>query len=188
MPETDWYEIVDRSDSKPNDIRQGDILLDCPVYSIDEVPPTPPDGFAPLVNILRLDLVVVTQSCDLKQDKVDQVLLAQVSAWKKLVDESDPANSFIRSSEFRKKLVDGVVPGYSLLSKCDAPVEFPWSVVNFHKLYVLPKSYLRSLASVRSPRLRLQPPYLEHMSQAFARYFMRVGLPHQLEAFIKEGK
>lgn len=28
--------------------------------------------------------------------------------------------------------------------------------------------------------LRLLPPYREHLSQAFARYFMRVGLPQDL--------
>ena len=80
MPEADWYEIVDGSNSNPGDLHQGDILLDCPVYSIDDVPPSPADGFAPLVDISRLDLVIVTQSCDLKQEKVDRVLLAQVSA------------------------------------------------------------------------------------------------------------
>lgn len=29
----------------------------------------------------------------------------------------------------------------------------------------------------KKQRLRLLPPYREHLSQAFARYFMQVGLP-----------
>jgi hypothetical protein len=37
------------------------------------------------------------------------------------------------------------------------------------------------------PRLRLRSPYREHLAQAFARYFMRVGLPHDARAFEKEG-
>jgi hypothetical protein len=129
----------------------------------------------------------MTQSCDLINDKVEQVLLAQVSAWKNLVVESADTNPAVKGKEFRKKLVDGVLPGYSLLSKTDGPVALPWSVVNFHKLYVLPKPYVRALAAARSPRLRLRPPYLEHLSQAFARYFMRVGLPHPLHDFVKDG-
>jgi hypothetical protein len=36
-------------------------------------------------------------------------------------------------------------------------------------------------------RMVLPPPYREHLAQAFARYFMRVGLPHDAKAFEKEG-
>jgi hypothetical protein len=28
------------------------------------------------------------------------------------------------------------------------------------------------------------PPYREHLSQAFARYFMRVGLPSDIPSFL----
>ncbi len=41
--------------------------------------------------------------------------------------------------------------------------------------------FLESLLKQRGqPRLRLLPPYREHLSQAFARFFMRVGLPVQV--------
>ena len=36
---------------------------------------------------------------------------------------------------------------------------------------------VRELAASQGPRLRLNPPYREHLAQAFARFFMRVGLP-----------
>jgi hypothetical protein len=37
---------------------------------------------------------------------------------------------------------------------------------------------LQSLLKARAiPRPQLLPPYREHLSQAFARFFMRVGLP-----------
>jgi hypothetical protein len=32
-------------------------------------------------------------------------------------------------------------------------------------------------------RLRLLPPYREHLSQSFARFFMRVGLPVDIPSF-----
>ncbi len=32
-------------------------------------------------------------------------------------------------------------------------------------------------------RLRLLPPYREHLAQGFARFFMRVGLPVDIPAF-----
>ena len=33
------------------------------------------------------------------------------------------------------------------------------------------------------PRGRLQSPFLEHLSQAFARFFMRIGLPSTVPEF-----
>lgn len=47
-----------------------------------------------------------------------------------------------------------------------------------HYVYSVPRSFLESLLKQRmQSRLRLLPPYREHLSQAFARFFMRVGLP-----------
>ena len=51
-------------------------------------------------------------------------------------------------------------------------------VVDFHYVYTVPRNFLESLLEQRGQtRLRLLPPYREHLSQAFARFFMRVGLP-----------
>ena len=37
-------------------------------------------------------------------------------------------------------------------------------------------------------RLRLLPPYREHLSQSFARFFMRVGLPIDTPSFTAKKK
>ncbi|MHB1424077.1 MAG: hypothetical protein ACYC3I_12945 [Gemmataceae bacterium] len=63
----------------------------------------------------------------------------------------------------------------------------PWSVVDFHRLFTLPKMFVSRFAANVGPRLRLRSPYREHLAQAFARYFMRVGLPHDARVFEKEG-
>jgi len=60
--------------------------------------------------------------------------------------------------------------------------------VDFHRIFVLPKPLVASVARSVGPRLRLRPPYREHLAQAFARYFMRVGLPHDARAFEQEGQ
>ena len=39
--------------------------------------------------------------------------------------------------------------------------------------------------SYMTQRLRLNPPYREHLSQAFARFCMRVGLPVDIPPFVK---
>jgi hypothetical protein len=55
-------------------------------------------------------------------------------------------------------------------------------VVDFHQVYTAPREFLESVLKSRAQgRLRLLPPYREHLSQAFARFFMRVGLPSGVE-------
>jgi hypothetical protein len=56
-------------------------------------------------------------------------------------------------------------------------------VVDFRQIISLPFAYLSRHAEQLGPRWRLQSPYLEHFSQAFARFFMRVGLPSALPPF-----
>jgi len=56
-------------------------------------------------------------------------------------------------------------------------------VVDFRQIFSLPVPYLRKHAASLGSRWRLQSPYREHFSQAFARFFMRVGLPAAIPAF-----
>jgi hypothetical protein len=56
-------------------------------------------------------------------------------------------------------------------------------VVDFGEIYGLPPAYLKQRARDLGPRWRLASPFLEHFSQAFARYFMRVGLPSSIPDF-----
>jgi hypothetical protein len=96
-------------------------------------------------------------------------------------------NEWVKSSRFRKQLIEGNATGLSLLHKKDGQPGILWSVVDFRRLFTLPKSFLSEFAASSGPRLRLRSPYREHLAQAFARYFMRVGLPHDAKAFEKEG-
>lgn len=54
----------------------------------------------------------------------------------------------------------------------------PWSIVDFRSLFVRPRELVTAHARSVGSRLRLDSPYREHLAQAFARYVMRVGLPH----------
>jgi hypothetical protein len=60
----------------------------------------------------------------------------------------------------------------------------PFQIVDFHEIFSLPKGFLIEWLKQNSHgRLRLLPPYREHLSQSFARYFMRVGLPDDIRSF-----
>jgi hypothetical protein len=183
MNQGSWYEITDG-----NSLLQGDLIAGCPVSRISREWSFPLKWENVIADVVAADLVVMTQSCDLENNKVSDVLLAQVISWPNMLrEEIGRGNLSVKSRDFRKKLVEGNVPGTSLLHKHDMEPKLEWSVVNFHRLYTLPKSFLEQYAQSLGPRLRLLSPYREHLAQAFARYFMRVGLPHDAKEFEKEG-
>jgi len=76
----------------------------------------------------------------------------------------------------------------TFLHKHESAPTLGWSIVDFHRLFVLPKPVVIAVARAAGPRLRLRSPYREHLAQALARYFMRVGLPHEAQAFESEGE
>jgi hypothetical protein len=186
MPNSaDWYDVTQGSE-----LRQGDLLRQCPIPRVRGLEHWPlPAGHALEVDINWEDVVIVSQSCDLANDKIDDVVLAQVLDWtvacQALIQQG---NTFARSRNFRRALVAGNIPSLSLLHKRDSTPSIGWSIVDFHRLFVLPKSVVLAVAHAAGPRLRLRPPYREHLAQALARYFMRVGLPHDAQAFESEGE
>lgn len=166
-----WYDFVDG-----DDIEQGDIIPDCPCFQ--------PDGqlvSGKKVNIKwqRRDLIVLSQSCDLVQgrEKLSNVLMASV--WK----QSELAGHLATP----KGLEDarrGNLPSVHLLAQVDfVGLEPGIRVVDFHSIFTLPIAFLREQATLSPKRLRLLPPYREHLSQSFAKFFMRVGLPVDIPPF-----
>ncbi len=92
-------------------------------------------------------------------------------------------NSF-RTQGGKESLRQGRIVGYHLLNKCEiSGFERDYQVVDFRSVYSVPFDFILELARMRGERLRLLPPYREHLSQAFARFFMRVGLPVDIPAF-----
>lgn len=178
-----WYGQIEKG--KP-EIEQGDILHHCHVLSIpleklyDQIQNLEPAISSLELNIEkgrldRVDLIVVSQSCDLATRKDGTTALRQVLLC-----------AFHRHDKFEKKLDinninQGRQPQYHLLPPCDLP-DFVRGlrIIDFRNLYVLPIEYVRAHIT-SAPHLRLMPPYREHFSQAFARSFMRVGLPSDLE-------
>ena len=91
---------------------------------------------------------------------------------------------FSKSKKGKEALRRGNVPGYHLLNKCEIDgFETDYLVVDFRSVYSVPFDFIMELVEKRGKRLRLLPPYREHLSQAFARFFMRVGLPVDIPPF-----
>ena len=153
-------------------LAQGDLLPDCPV-------PMFPVAFGGAAGeyTVRVELgnmMVVTQSCDLANGKAPVVALCPVWALADYMT-ADPTFKNWKAWENVRK---GRVEGLHLLASPDDPTDNKRAVVvDFRQIFSLPFDYLQAHAKTVGPRWRLASPFLEHFSQAFARFFMRVGLP-----------
>ena len=171
-----WWEVV-----KGPVLEQGDLLVGVPIFRVEGVARAARDDVEVIEE--EHDAIVLTQTCDLINDKVEDILVAVVLSYDGLVHRFGDTQAHIKGKSFRKAVVNGNLPPYSLLQeRLDEP-SIPWSLVSFHHLFTLPKSLASRVAEERGDRLRLVHPYKEHLAQAFARYMMRVGLPSTLEAF-----
>ena len=171
------------------ELEQGDLLRDLPVVRVSGVDLE--SGAATVRSEAEvLDAIVVTQTCDLVNDKGGTVLLARVIGWPAFVAvQVEAGNEAVRSAAFRRSLVRGDVPPLTLLHARDAAPTLPWSVVDLRELHVVERGRIDEQVARRDhrPWLRLTSPYREHFAQAFARFFMRVGLPHDAGCFEAEG-
>jgi len=161
-----WYGLV-----QGEQLEQGDILFECPI-----IRPTATDEF----HRHLADVVILSQTCDLSHDKLEIVQVCPVWSLERLATEVD----YFRGKRGCEELRRGNLPGYHLLNRCELPDhESDFWVCDFRSLFGVHVTVAKSLAAAQSPRLRILPPYREHLAQAFARFFMRVGLPVDVPPF-----
>jgi hypothetical protein len=173
-----WYEVVSGSG-----LQQGDILADCPLFK----PPlkTLLGQGEQAVGVTPQNAIVMSQSCDLEvrpdgSCNIDQVIFCPLYAHSEL--KEDPTYGKPDGWENARK---GRHPSYHVLNKCElSGQELDFQLVDLGRVFSLHVELVRELASMQSPRVRLNPPYREHLSQAFARFFMRVGLPVDIPSFM----
>lgn len=196
-----WYEVVEASTR----LTQGDIIFDCPISTwaeeakvngasaaSAEVPEgtTQTEALKKRHEIIAEDVIVMTQACDLEHGKVSDVVVCPhyaLSYFREHIWKPDQERKQQKTnSETWQKHFKGMADGH-LWNLCvvnSSAIEghaMEHRVVDFHAIYTVPRDFLESLLKERQkPRLRLLPPYREHLSQAFARFFMRVGLPAPL--------
>src|SRR5208337_2458716 len=66
-----WYEVVPGSDG----LQQGDVLWSCPIIvpAPELTFPLPSDAIPAVIK--RFDVIIATQSCDIENDKVEEVIV-----------------------------------------------------------------------------------------------------------------
>jgi hypothetical protein len=177
LPVYPWYGLV-----AGRDLEQGDVLLNCPVFLIPAEAARDP-GSHP-VTVQRQHVIVLTQSCDLAlradgRCAVEDVLLVPIYTKPELSGHKTYGKA--QGWEEARK---GRHAGYHVLNRCEIPGhELDFLLVDLRRLFTLSVELVRELAAAQGSRVRLLPPYREHLSQAFARFFMRVGLPVDIAPF-----
>lgn len=160
------------------DLEQGDILMDCPVILPVADVSLSPTGEVLAADRVLFDVILMTQSCDLANDKIDDVIVCPHFALR----EVKAIDAALADRNVQKQILRGYRFRYSMLAASVLPeMQMEVRVVDFGRVFSLPKAFVRHIAAGRGKRLRLCSPYKEHLSQAFARFFMRVGLPQDIE-------
>src|SRR2546421_6311660 len=151
-PDFKWYQSGNWSK-----LRQGDLLPECLVL----IPPA--DLTTLLLNlkqgdtlqgnliVQRADLIILSQSCDLENEKIQQVLLCAYF----------PASNLSKSD--RASIRREQRPALHMIEQCDLPgCEFEKQVIDFRTIYTLRKDFVIAYALTLRTRARLLPPYREH--------------------------
>jgi hypothetical protein len=161
-----WAEI------NGSDLAQGDLVTGVLVPLVG--PDFPRDTRA---DVQQLDVIVATQTCDLANAKISSALLVRAMP----IAEFEQDNPEYKQRKRWNNVAQGRTVALHLLPPPDnsSSQDGAW-VVDFREVYSLPISYVRARAVELGSRRRLCSPYLEHFSQSFGHFFMRVALPEVL--------
>jgi hypothetical protein len=195
MPRDAWYTRV-----RDDELNQGDLITNCSVIlpkagPLIRVPQPISNDDAANKKVEKLpyellkqtvDIVVMTQSCDLTNQKSTLVLVCPHYSLTQIFDELKRQNEnqklplqklIERLRSQAQNVRAGKTVGRYMLAPCNLRrSERGVRIVDFERAFSVPHHYLRNLADGEKQRLRIKSPYREHLSQAFAVFFMRVAL------------
>ena len=182
MNDYEWYKLV----GPDTELTQGDLIDNCPVLSWDL---SSSEDLLTRAKQQPLNCIVMSQACDLEQAQVMQVILCPnypldeyEDYWSQREKERGQKPTPKSWNKFLKDVSDGKRWNLAMLNKYDGTLSSNIRIVDFHEIFSVPRDFLEAwLIRQSAPRLTLLPPYREHLSQAFARYFMRVGLPIEID-------
>jgi hypothetical protein len=173
-----WVDLVLDKVEPSKWLHQGDMLVDIriPVFkALLDVQNDP----TPEIPVDVGTIVVMTQSCDLENRKAPMVACCPVHT---LAEFESFNERFKRMGEW-ENVRRGKIAGLHLVPGADIENNRTCLVVDFRVIHSLTIEHVIEFIKDVGHHPRLKSPYVEHMSQAFARLFMRVGLPVDIPPF-----
>ena len=124
-------------------------------------------------NLRRI--LVLTQTCDLANEKTNIVTVATVFNAQDLIDRG-----IVKAADVKGPLRTGRVWGFYFLP-ADADLQLPEMIIDLRRLHTVRLDLLKDLCRAGKRRARIQTPYREHLAKHFADTFSRIGLPRPYE-------
>lgn len=154
-------------------VDQGDIFDECPIARFESIPVAGAKTIQLTSELQRV--YVLTQTCDLVQGKVSNVVVATILDAAQLV-----ADGLFKPAELRGNIRAGRVQGWYFLPKSPS-LGLPESIVDLRTLHTVRLDVLNSLCQAGKRLAHLESLYREHLAQHFANTYNRIGLPMPYE-------
>lgn len=148
---------------------QGDIIRDCPLIKVADDGFVDSDDFEIVKGAERV--LVLTQTCDLAQEKVTRVVVALAVPAADIV-----AGGELKAADVRGPIRAGRVFGWYFLPKDDG-LGIPELIVDLRQLHTVPRVILEQLCRNGERDRRIRTPWREHLAKHFADTYSRIGLP-----------
>src|SRR5262249_20608565 len=147
--------VIYRLPPAEDPVDQGDIIEGCPHLQPAIVDLDKPEPVA--VRYAYSRVVVLTQTCDLANDKTFNVLVAVAVTAQSLVDQQQ-----LKAADIRKAVRALRVYGLYFLPRTET-LGLPELIVDLRQLHTVRIEVLTSLCQRGQRRARVQPLYREHL-------------------------
>jgi hypothetical protein len=152
---------------------QGDIIQGCPLVVVESYDPSHPDRLP--VTGAPTRVIVLTQACDLANQKARSVVVAAVLDAEGLVTQG-----LVKAADVKGPIRAGRVFGWYFLPK-SAELGLPEMIVDLRQLHTVRADLLLLLCRRGQRQARVQPLYREHLAKHMADTYSRIGLPQPYE-------
>lgn len=152
---------------------QGDLIDGCPILHVKDFRIGTPGAVEVDYDFRRV--ILVTQTCDLANEKTTTASVGEVFDAQYLIDQST-----LKPSDIKGPIRAGRVWGlYFLPAK--AELGLGEMIVDLRRLHTVRLDVLQALCRSGQRPARVQTPYREHLAKHFADTFSRIGLPQPYE-------
>jgi hypothetical protein len=152
---------------------QGDLVDDCFTLSIKQFDLGNDDP--PRINVAANRVLVLTQACDLVNQKATNATVAVVHDAHFIVSEG-----LLKPADVRGPVRAARVYGWYFLP-ANQELGLKEMIVDLRQLHTVRLELLTELCRRGKRRARLVSPYREHLARHFADTFSRIGLPEPYE-------
>jgi hypothetical protein len=158
---------------QPNEaIDQGDLIDQCPLPAIEDVRLGTAE---PSVRVGLQRIIILTQTCDLANEKTTTATVAEVIDAQEFVDRG-----YLKPADVKGPLRAGRIWGFYFLP-AQPDLGLREMIVDLRRLHTVRLDLLLALVREGNRDGRVPPLYREHLAKHFADTYSRIGLPRPYE-------